>query len=67
VNVSRLLVAALSAVVALGGLAACVGTSGPTPTAGPTKLTVGLGYIASVQFAQFYRAQNQGYYRAAGL
>ncbi|MEP7157876.1 MAG: ABC transporter substrate-binding protein [Chloroflexota bacterium] len=33
----------------------------------PTKLTVGLGYIPSVQFAQFYRAQQQGYYRAAGL
>ena len=32
-----------------------------------TKLTVGLGYIPSVQFAQFYRAQQQGYYRAAGL
>ena len=27
-----------------------------------TKLTVGLGYIPSVQFAQFYRAQQQGYY-----
>ena len=32
-----------------------------------TKLTVGLGYIPSVQFAQFYRAQQQGYYRDAGL
>jgi NitT/TauT family transport system substrate-binding protein len=30
-------------------------------------LTVGLGYSQSVQFAQFYRAQQQGYYRAAGL
>jgi len=38
------------------------------PTATPlTKLTVGLGYQASVQFAQFYRAQQQGYYRDAGL
>ena len=35
--------------------------------AAPTKLTVGLGYIPSVQFAQFYRAQRQGYYAAAGL
>lgn len=33
----------------------------------PTKLTVGLGYIPSVQFAQFYRAERQGYYRDAGL
>jgi NitT/TauT family transport system substrate-binding protein len=32
-----------------------------------TKLTVGLGYIPSVQFAQFYRAKVQGYYEAAGL
>ena len=32
-----------------------------------TPLTVGLGYIPSVQFAQFYRAQQQGYYRDAGL
>ena len=40
----------------------------PLPTATPlTRLTVGLGYIPSVQFAQFYRAQQQGYYRAAGL
>jgi NitT/TauT family transport system substrate-binding protein len=30
-------------------------------------LKVGLGYIPSVQFAQFYRAQQQGYYADAGL
>jgi NitT/TauT family transport system substrate-binding protein len=40
--------------------------AGSTP-AGSTHLTVGLGYIPSVQFAQFYRAQLQGYYRDAGL
>jgi NitT/TauT family transport system substrate-binding protein len=48
-----------------------VGCSPPSPTASPsasrTSLTVGLGYIASIQFAQFYRAQQQGYYRDAGL
>ena len=33
----------------------------------PTPLTVGLGYIPSVQFAQFYLAQKAGYYRDAGL
>jgi putative riboflavin transport system substrate-binding protein len=33
----------------------------------PTPLTVGLGYIPSVQFAQFYLAQQAGYYRDAGL
>lgn len=32
-----------------------------------TKLVVGLGYIPSVQFAQFYLAQQDGAYRAAGL
>lgn len=40
----------------------------PTPSPGPlTKLIVGLGYIPSVQFAPFYRAQQQGYYRDANL
>ena len=32
-----------------------------------TPLTVGLGYIPSVQFAQFYLADQAGYYRDAGL
>ena len=40
------------------------GSGGPTP---PVALTVGLGYIPSVQFAQFYLAQQAGYYRDAGL
>ncbi|MDQ3778286.1 MAG: ABC transporter substrate-binding protein, partial [Actinomycetota bacterium] len=30
-------------------------------------MTVGLGFIPSVQFAQFYLAQRAGYYRDAGL
>jgi len=33
----------------------------------PTRLTVGLGYIPSVQFAQFYLADQAGYYEDAGL
>ena len=33
----------------------------------PTPPTVGLGYIPSVQFAPFYRADKQGDYRDAGL
>lgn len=54
------------AILTLGALVAagCSAAATPQPT---TRLTVGLGYIASVQFAQFYRAQQQGYYRAAGL
>ena len=33
----------------------------------PVDLTVGLGYIPSVQFAPFYLAEQQGYYDEAGL
>lgn len=33
----------------------------------PVALTIGLGYIPSVQFAQFYLADQRGYYRDAGL
>jgi NitT/TauT family transport system substrate-binding protein len=62
VNVRRLGISWLSVVLLV---VAC----GPgAPSAAPlTKLTVGLGYIPSVQFAQFYRAKVQGYYAAAGL
>ncbi len=41
-------------------------TPSPTPAA-PVELTIGLGYIPSVQFAQFYLADQAGYYRDAGL
>jgi NitT/TauT family transport system substrate-binding protein len=37
------------------------------PSAAPVSLIVGLGYIPSVQFAQFYLADQAGYYRDAGL
>jgi len=62
---TRVIVAAITLVVA-----AC--SSGPTPApSGPptpgVKLTVGLGYIPSVQFAAFYRADQAGYYLAEGL
>ena len=40
-------------------------SSGPSATL--TKLKVGLGYIPSVQFAQFYLALQAGYYAQAGL
>jgi NitT/TauT family transport system substrate-binding protein len=36
-------------------------------SAAPTALNVGLGYIPSVQFAAFYRADQAGYYAAEGL
>jgi NitT/TauT family transport system substrate-binding protein len=46
--------------------AACGAAATPSPAA-LTKLTVGLGYIPSIQFAPFYLAQDEGLYRAAGL
>jgi NitT/TauT family transport system substrate-binding protein len=39
----------------------------PETSVTPTKLVVGLGYIPSVQFAQFYLAEQNGYYADAGL
>lgn len=62
----RTFVFAISLVIGLGVVVGCnQGGGEPSPT--PTRLTVGLGYLPSVQFAQFYRAQQQGYYAAAGL
>jgi NitT/TauT family transport system substrate-binding protein len=45
------------------------GASGGSPSAAgaTTTLTVGLGYIPSVQFAPFYLADQAGYYADAGL
>ena len=42
-------------------------TSSEEPSGPRTPLTVGLGFIPSVQFAQFYRADQAGYYDEAGL
>jgi len=42
-------------------------SSAPSASAAPTTLNVGLGYIPSVQFAAFYRADQAGYYAAEGL
>ncbi len=44
-----------------------LGSEIPTESTEPVKLTVGLGYIPNVQFAQFYLADQAGYYRDAGL
>jgi NitT/TauT family transport system substrate-binding protein len=66
------LVAATAVACDDGAVTPSGGSAGPDATSGSTQpeepgLTVGLGYIPSVQFAQFYRAQLQGYYQAAGL
>jgi NitT/TauT family transport system substrate-binding protein len=64
---------ALGAIVAALLIAACNETgSSPTngtqePSGTTTTLTVGLGYIPSVQFAPFYLAQQNGYYAEEGL
>jgi len=69
----RVLTALAALFVAGQLLAACgpLGRNSPAPQSSAsgalTPLTVGLGYIPSVQFAQFYLAQQAGYYRAAGL
>jgi NitT/TauT family transport system substrate-binding protein len=67
----------LSAVLAVAIIvAACAGGPSPSPTpsrpvpsvaTAPVELTVGLGFIPSVQFAPFYRAQQAGYYADLGL
>ena len=64
---------ALTGLVAILLVAAC-SSGGPlpapssvAPTVEPVKLTVGLGYIPSVQFAPFYLAQQKGWYAEAGL
>lgn len=55
----------LTAVVALVMVASACGQSAtPSPS---RRLTVGLGFIPSVQFAPFYLADRSGYYRDAGL
>ncbi len=38
-----------------------------TPNKPLTKITVAMGYIANVQFAPYYLAQDRGYYAAEGL
>jgi NitT/TauT family transport system substrate-binding protein len=72
------LIAALSLIVAACGPGAASSASvepsasgggqlSPEPSQSPVALTVGLGFIPSVQFAQFYRADQAGYYEEAGL
>jgi len=65
---SRLLPSfALSALLAIGVAGVAVAQDDDPGTGEPVPLTVGLGYIPSVQFAQFYLADEAGYYEEAGL
>lgn len=55
-------------VAACGGSTTSAAPSTAAPSSAPvTPLTVGLGYIPNVQFAQFYLADQAGYYADAGL
>jgi NitT/TauT family transport system substrate-binding protein len=54
-----------TALVLAATLAACGIGASPSPSS--TPLTVGLGFIPSVQFAQFYLADQAGYYEEEGL
>ena len=57
---------ALAALAVVTLLAAACGAQPGTSVSGPVlSLNVGLGYIPSVQFAPFYRAQQAGYYANA--
>jgi len=70
---SRRMAVATSGFLLLQVLVACgpAGSGSTSPaaagSAAPSPLTVGLGFIPSVQFAQFYLAQQAGYYNDAGL
>ena len=66
---------ALVALLLAAALGACTSNGSPPNGSAPNgsspspavALTVGLGYIPSVQFAPFYYAQAQGLYAACGL
>ncbi len=63
---SALLIPILSLCVLLSlSLSACGGNTTSQPSA--KSISIGLGYIADIQFAPFYVAQSKGYYKAAGL
>ena len=61
-------VIAIAAALSLGAGGSVAGQSDSGPAiVEPIELTVGLGFIPSVQFAQFYLADQAGYYADAGL
>lgn len=62
------MVAALLAATLIHGTGSAIAQSSEESDTGElTRLNVGLGYIPSVQFAQFYLADQAGYYEEAGL
>jgi NitT/TauT family transport system substrate-binding protein len=65
--VGALLVAIVAACSPAASATPAPSTTGSIPPGATTSLNVGLGYIPSVQFAAFYRADQAGYYAAEGL
>jgi NitT/TauT family transport system substrate-binding protein len=55
------------AITVLAAIVVSACSAAATPSLAPVKLTVGLGYIPSIQFAPFYLAQQDGLYTKAGL
>jgi putative riboflavin transport system substrate-binding protein len=66
-SAARLRALAAAAAVTVVAAACSSGASAPPSAPAAVNLTVGLGYIPSVQFAPFYRADQAGYYAAEGL
>ena len=58
---------ALALALILSLIGGACGGGAATSASGRTSLSVGLGYIPSVQFAPFYLADQRGDYSAAGL
>ncbi len=58
---------ALSAALAMSTTGTAIAQDEAEAAGEPVSLKVGLGYIPSVQFAQFYLADEAGYYEEAGL
>ena len=50
------------AITVLAAIVVSACSAAATPSIAPVKLTVGLGYIPSIQFAPFYLAQQDGLY-----
>ncbi|MEA2025214.1 MAG: ABC transporter substrate-binding protein [Chloroflexota bacterium] len=65
-RLSTAVVLTLASFLAIGAVGASAQSDVPAE-AEATQLTVGLGYIPSVQFSQFYLADEAGYYEEAGL
>ncbi len=61
------LAAGLSCALAVGALGLNAGQAQSVTTGATTKVRVGLGYIPDVQFAPFYAAATEGFYKKNGL